>query len=278
MTHYIWVDRLSPYLFHFSIYGHELGVHWYGLAYVLGFVLAYTYFHGAVQKKRISGLDEDSLYELTISVAFGVLLGGRIGFVVQHLHELITDPLWALRIWEGGMAFFGGLAGVLIAIFWIGRQRHIGFLALNDVAVFPASLGLAIGRIANFINGELVGKPTRANFGVIFPNVDLLPRYPSQLFEGAATFLLFLSMIVLRRVPWISARPGRLGSFFLIIYGLLRFATDFYRDDATYWGPISDGQWFSLLIAVIGCVILYFVFKPLTATTPDKLAPSEPLR
>jgi len=82
------------------------------------------------------------------------------------------------------------------------------------------------------------------------------------LFECAATFLLFFSLIGLRRVPWISERSGRLGSFFLIIYGLLRFLTDFYRDDDTYWGPISDGQWFSLLVAVVGIVILYFVSKP----------------
>jgi len=262
MTNYIWVDRLSPFLFHFSLHGHEIGVRWYGLAYVLGFVLAYVYFNGAVQKKRITGLDDNSLYELTIAVAIGVVVGGRIGFVIQHPHELFTDPLFIFRVWEGGMAFFGGLTGVLIAIFWICRQRGIGFLALNDVAVFPASLGLAIGRIANFINGELVGKPTQSNFGVIFPSVDLQPRYPSQLFECAATFLLFFSLIGLRRVPWISERSGRLGSFFLIIYGLLRFLTDFYRDDDTYWGPISDGQWFSLLVAVVGIVILYFVSKP----------------
>jgi len=261
MTHTIWVDRLSPFLVHVTIHGHEFGIRWYGLAYVLGFVLAYLYFSGAIKRERIKGLDENGLYELTFAVAIGVVLGGRIGFVVQHPHELLTDPLFVFRVWEGGMAFFGGLAGVLIALFWVGRTRSLGFLELNDVAVFPAALGLAIGRIANFINGELVGKPTHTNFGVIFPNVDNQPRYPSQLFECAATFVLFFSLIVLRRVPWISSRAGRLSSFFLINYGILRFFTDFYRDDDTYWGPFSDGQWFSLLIAAIGAVILLFIAR-----------------
>jgi phosphatidylglycerol:prolipoprotein diacylglycerol transferase len=267
MSSHVWVDRLSPFLIHFTIHGHEYGIRWYGLAYVLGFVLAYLYFQGAAQKRRIVGLDENALYELTIAVSLGVVLGGRLGFVVQHPREILENPLFIFEVWQGGMAFFGGLAGVLIALLWFGRQRHFGFLALNDIAVFPAALGLAIGRIANFINGELVGKPTHANFGVIFPNVDQQPRYPSQLFECAATFLLFFSLVALRRVPWISARAGRLSSFFLINYGLLRFLTDFFRDDDVYWGPFSDGQWFSLAIAVIGVVILTFIIKPVNRTS-----------
>jgi phosphatidylglycerol:prolipoprotein diacylglycerol transferase len=261
MTNYIWVDRLSPFLIHFTIHGHEFGIRWYGLCYVLGFILAYLYFQGAIARKRIQGLDENGLYELTIAVSLGVVLGGRIGFVVQSPRELLTDPLFLFKVWEGGMAFFGGLAGVLVAILLVGRKHHIGFLALTDVAVFPASLGLAIGRIANFINGELVGKPTHGDFGVIFPTVDYQPRYPSQLFECIATFILFFCLIALRRVPWISARAGRLSSFFLIIYGVLRFCTDFYRDDDIYWGALSDGQWFSLLIAAVGFVILISVSK-----------------
>jgi phosphatidylglycerol:prolipoprotein diacylglycerol transferase len=271
MMNHIWVDRLSPFLFHTTLFGHQVGIRWYGLAYVLGFILVYYYFQGAVTKNRIKGLDEDTLYELTVASALGVVVGGRLGFVVQQPHELLTDPLFVFELWNGGMAFFGGLAGVLLAFFWVGRRRGIGFLALNDIALFPASLGLAIGRIANFANGELVGKPTHGNFGVVFPNVDSQPRYPSQLFECAATFLLFFSLIALRHVPWISARAGRLSSFFLINYGILRFFTDFYRDDDTYWGPFSDGQWFSLLIALIGMIILYFVSKP-----PRAIAAQEP--
>ena len=262
MTRYIWVDRLSPFVVNFTFYGHELGIRWYGLSYVLGFVLVYLYYHGAVIKNRIGGLDENGLYDLTVAAALGVVIGGRLGFVVQDPHDLFTDPLFIFKVWQGGMAFFGGLSGVLIALFLISRKYRIQYWQIIDIAVFPASLGLAIGRIANFINGELVGKPTHANFGVIFPNVDQQPRYPSQLFECAATFILYFSMITIHRIPWIAERPGRLSSFFLINYGLLRFITDFYRDDDIYWGPFSDGQWFSLLIAVLGLVLLKIYSGP----------------
>jgi phosphatidylglycerol---prolipoprotein diacylglyceryl transferase len=268
MLHHTWIDRLSPFVFHVTIHGHEIGVRWYGLSYVLGFVLAYLYYKGASDRKRIVGLDEDGLYELTIAVALGVVLGGRIGYVIQVPHESLTDPLFIFQIWKGGMAFFGGLSGVVLALIWIGRKRHIGFLTLTDVAVFPSSLGLAVGRIANFINGELVGKPTHSNFGVIFPQVDYRPRYPSQLFECVATFVLYFSVIALRRIPWVSVRAGRLSSLFLIGYGVFRFFTDFYRDDDVYWYGISDGQWFSLLVAVIGMVILVIISKPPSISTP----------
>ena len=131
------------------------------------------------------------------------------------------------------------------------------FWTLADVAAFPATFGLGVGRIANFVNGELWGLPTNAGWGVIFPRVDNLPRHPSQLYEAASHFLLLGVLLwFLHRRPQTVQRPGVLAAMFLELYGGLRFLTDFYRADDTFFGPFSSGQWASLLVAAIGLVLL----------------------
>ena len=257
---FIFTDRLSPFLVHWRIDGHDIGIRWYGLAYVFSFYLTYLYFRGAVRRGRVPGLTLEAVDALTYSTAFGIVFGGRTGFVVQHLDWLRSDPLFTFKLTEGGMTFFGGLIGVLLAVWWVGRKYGMGFLALTDIATFPAALGLALGRIANFVNGELPGKPTDGHWGVIFPRVDSLPRYPSQLYESASHFLMYAILILTNRFAtrW-SARPGRLSYLFLTMYGIERFLTDFYRQDDTYFGPFSTGQWASLVVAlagVIGLVLL----------------------
>lgn len=253
MAHsFIYVDRLSPFLFQTRLFGHVLGVRWYGLAYAAGFLLTLLYLRAAARRDpRLGG---EVLERLAAGIPVGVVLGGRLGFIAQHPHELFADPLFVFRVWEGGMAFFGGLAGVLLAALWVARRHRLAFLAVTDIFVFPAALGLGIGRVANFVNGELVGRPTGGHWGVIFPGVDLVPRHPSQLYESASHLLLFGTLV------WVGRRharqgfqvPGRLSFLFLALYGSFRFLTDFFRDDDTYWGPISDGQWVSLLVALIG--------------------------
>jgi phosphatidylglycerol:prolipoprotein diacylglycerol transferase len=255
----VFIDHLSPFLFNFGLFGHRISLRWYGLAYAFGFLLTFVYFRVALRQKTITGFSPETLERLTIAIALGVVIGGRLGFAVQHPHEILTDPLFVFRIWEGGMAFFGGLAGTMLAILWVVRRYHLRFLSVTDVAAFPAALGLAVGRIANFVNGELVGKPTNARWGVIFPGVDHLPRHPSQLYEAASHFLLFSILVCVRRwfPAWASAAKGRLSFLFLTLYGSFRFLTDFFRDDDTYWGPFSNGQWVSLLISLAGFIALW---------------------
>lgn len=156
------------------------------------------------------------------------------------------------------MAFFGGLAGVLLALRLTARRFRAPFLALTDLAVFPAALGLAFGRIANFFNGELVGRPTGGSWGVVFPQVDKVPRFPSQLYESVSHFLLFGILVFTSRScrAWTAVRSGRLSALFLTLYGFFRFLTDFYRADDTYWRPLSDGQWISLLTGLSGLAAL----------------------
>ncbi len=256
---HIFVDNLSPFLVSIQLFGHRLGLRWYGLAYAFGFLLTFIYFREALRQKAVAGFSREALESLVIAVPLGVVVGGRLGFVAQHPHELLNSPLFVFRLWEGGMAFFGGLAGTMLAIFWVMRRYRLSFLSLTDVAAFPAALGLAFGRIANFVNGELAGKPTNARWGVIFPGVDHLPRHPSQLYEAASHFLLFSILVCVRwRFPaWASAAKGRLSFLFLTLYGSFRFLTDFFRDDDTYWGPFSNGQWVSLLISLAGFIALW---------------------
>ena len=239
-----------------------IGIRWYGLNYVFSFLLTYLYFRGAARRGRVPGLDLAAVDSLTYATAIGIVAGGRIGFVIQHLDTLRTDPLFPFRLTEGGMTFFGGLLGVLLGLFWTGRRYGMGFLALADIATFPAALGLATGRITNFVNGELAGKPTKGNWGVIFPNVDSLPRHPSQLYESASHFLLFGALVLANRGGWAQARTGRLSYLFLTLYGFLRFGTDFFRADDTYWGLFSTGQWASLVVGLVGIIGLILLRKP----------------
>jgi phosphatidylglycerol:prolipoprotein diacylglycerol transferase len=177
---------------------------------------------------------------------------------LQHGSKLLSDPFFLLRVWEGGMTFFGGLAGVALALLWAKKRFDLNFWTLSDVAAFPAAFGLGVGRVANFINGELIGRPTGENWGVIFPRVDNLPRHPSQLYEAASHFVLLgvLLWLLNRRPKIIREKPGIFAALFLALYGILRFATDFYRADETFLGPFSSGQWASLIVAVIGVWLL----------------------
>ncbi|RYG63797.1 prolipoprotein diacylglyceryl transferase, partial [bacterium] len=161
-------------------------------------------------------------------------------------------------VWGGGMAFFGGLFGVILAVVWAVRRYKLRFWQVTDALTFPSALGLGIGRLANFINGELVGAPTNGKWGVVFPKVDALPRHPSQLYEAASHFALWALLLFLaqKQRGWAYGHAGRFSLVFLSFYGFARFLTDFFRADDTYFGPLSSGQWASLLVAVVGLVFL----------------------
>jgi len=269
----IYTDRLSPFVWHMQIHGHEFGVRWYGLAYLLGFFLMYLFYRQAALRAMVPGFTLEDVDSLALRIVLGVMIGGRLGFVIQHPVRLIHDPLFLIAIWQGGMAYFGGLAGVILAIWTYSRQHKIGFLALTDVCAIPTPLALGIGRLANFVNGELYGRPTHAGWGVIFPRVDLQPRHPSQLYEAASHLLLFIILFALYNWRRGKIRPGGLSFLFLAGYGVLRFITDFWRQDDVYWGPFSDGQWFSLGIAVGGLIALY-VWSRYTARAQSTPAPT----
>lgn len=270
MFSFLWVHNLSPFLFQMQLGGQTVGLRWYGLAYVLGLFAAFFAFRTAARRGYLAGLDGEAQGQMMVAVTAGVLVGGRLGYVLQHPARLLSDPLFGLRVWEGGMAFYGGLVGVIVALLWTARRYGLSFWTLADVAAFPAAFGLGVGRIANLVNGELWGRPTGGDWGVIFPQVDNLPRHPSQLYEAASHFLLLGVLVwLLRRRPHLAReRSGVFAALFLALYGALRFLTDFYRADDTFFGPFSSGQWASLLVAAIGVGLL------LRPALPQKKAPA----
>ena len=201
----------------------------------------------------------DKFAELFIGF-LGVILGGRVGYVLFYQFELfIQEPLYLFKIWTGGMSFHGGLLGVLVAMAWFGRKNNKPYLQLGDFVAPLIPLGLAAGRLGNFINAELWGRTTDVPWGVLFPGAGPAPRHPSQLYEFALEgVVLFVLIMLYRRF---SPPVGALGGLFLAGYGSARFFVEFYREPDAHLGVLSAGmsmgQWLSLpmIIAGIGLII-----------------------
>lgn len=194
--------------------------------------------------------------------ALGVILGGRLGYVLFYqFNYFIQHPAEILAVWQGGMSFHGGFLGVLIAMVVFARKYHLKWLAIMDFVAPLVPIGLGAGRLGNFINGELWGRVTNAQWGMVFPKVDTLLRHPSQLYE------FFLEGIVLFLILWIySAKPratGAISALFLIGYGSFRFLVEFTREPDDYLGllsmGLSMGQWLSLPMIVLGLVMFTVV-------------------
>jgi phosphatidylglycerol:prolipoprotein diacylglycerol transferase len=251
----IWTHNLSPYIFQLP---NGFGLRWYGLAYVIGFVFAFFALKRAVEVGGIPGLTQQKLESLLFWIILGVVGGGRLGYVLQYPEKLLADPLLFFRFNEGGMAFFGGLGGVVLALIFFGRKSSISFNELADQLTIPAALSLALGRIANFMNGELWGKPTDGTWGVIFPQADSLPRHPSQIYDMVSHFLLALLLWGISKTSW-GKKPSSLWITFVLGYGAFRFVTEAFRDETRPVGPLVAGQVASLVIIAIGLVGYFFL-------------------
>lgn len=257
----VFVNRLSPYIFRTHLGDLDISPRWYGLAYVVGFLIALAALRRAAKSESIPGLVPQRVESLLYWLIGGVIVGGRLGFVVQNLDMLAKDPMFPFKVYEGGMAFFGGLGGVVIATWIFCRRYGIGFAALGDVLTVPAALGLGIGRIANFINGELWGVPTQAGWGVVYPKSGTEdPRHPSELYEMATHFALAAVIAIAGRTAC-GSRKGAASALFVLVYGLLRIVTERFRTADTYVGPLTNGQVASIVIAIVGGVWLYAVVR-----------------
>lgn len=242
-----------------------LVIRWYALAYIAGFVLGWRY---AVSLTRTmpGRPDEEDLSDFLFWAGIGVILGGRLGFVLfYNLPHYLENPVDILKVWTGGMSFHGGFLGVVVAILAFSWRNRFSPFALGDLAACAAPIGLFLGRIANFINGELWGRPADAPWAVIFPDPRAggLPRHPSQLYEAALEgLLLFLVLWWLARQPAIRERTGTLSGVFLIGYGLARIVAEFFREPDIQIGylafGITMGQLLSVPMVLVGMV---FVLK-----------------
>lgn len=245
----------------------ELGpikVHWYGVMYLVGFGLAWWL---GTQRARqpAATLTANQVSDLVFYCALGVVLGGRLGYVLFYdLSTYLAHPESILKVWHGGMSFHGGLLGVLIAAAWFARSIKCPFFAVTDFIAPLVPLGLGAGRIGNFINGELWGRATTLPWGMIFPHADRFPRHPSQLYQAV------LEGIVLFAILWLfSARPRPLmavSGLFLISYGFLRFLVEFVREPDLHLGFIAFdwmtmGQLLSLPMIIAGVILMKLAYR-----------------
>lgn len=241
-----------------------VAVRWYGLMYLVGFVAWLLLGRIRARQRPELGYTAKDLDDILFFGVIGVVLGGRLGYVLFYkFSEYVHDPLRILYVWEGGMSFHGGFLGVILAMAWYARRTRRHWFSVTDFIAPLVPLGLGAGRLGNFINAELWGRPTDLPWAVIFPNVDAQPRHPSQLYEfaleGAALFLIL----------WLfSSRPRPLGAVsgvFLIGYGAFRFLVEYTREPDSYLGVLAMGftmgQWLSLPMILGGIVMLAWAYR-----------------
>ncbi len=233
-----------------------LSVRWYALAYIVGFVLGWRYcmaLAGKFSSRNVAGDPLARHYDaFMLWSVIAVILGGRLGYVLFYNHGFyLNDPMEALRIWNGGMSFHGGMLGVLIAAALFARYHRISFFGFADLLACAVPIGLGFGRVANFVNGELFGRATDLPWGVVFPRGGELPRHPSQLYEaGLEGAVLFVLMATAVNVKAIRERRGLLSGIFLAAYGAFRFAVEFVREPDPQLGFLFSGATMGQLLCV----------------------------
>lgn len=263
-----WVHNLDPVLFH--LVG-PLAVRWYGLSYLLGFLCGYLILRRLATRGELAVAPGD-LSALILRIAiYGVFLGGRLGYVLLYQPDsLIDDPLFLFRVWEGGMASHGGMIGVTLVLLWTARKQQLPFWNLADGMALAAPAGLFFGRMANFINGELWGRPSTLPWAVIFPQAgDSLPRHPSQIYEALSEGLLLFAVLWILHRAIGNRREGVASAAFLILYALARITCEWFRepDSGLVLGILTKGQFYSSLMILGGASIL-LVKKPLGGQGP----------
>lgn len=226
-------------------------IRWYALAYLAGFVVGIWLCKKLALQLGQKPKPQDYDDFLTWAV-IGTLLGGRLGYVLFYQFEYyMTAPLEALKIWHGGMSFHGGMLGVIGAALLFVRKRGLPFFAFTDALACVTPIGLGLGRVANFINGELFGRVTDVPWGVIFPRGGDLPRHPSQLYEATAEgLLLFCIMMLAARLPYVRQRPAFLSGLFLVGYAVARFVIEFFREPDAQLGFLYGGATMGQLLCL----------------------------
>jgi phosphatidylglycerol---prolipoprotein diacylglyceryl transferase len=242
-----------------------LAIRWYALAYIVGIIAGWFYARTLIASQKLWGgpaplsvLDFD---DFIIWITLGVILGGRIGYVLfYNLPHFTARPIEIVQIWNGGMSFHGGVTGCVIAIVLFALRRRIAMLSLADVTAAVAPIGLFLGRIANFINGELWGRPTDVAWAMVFPNGGLVARHPSQIYEAAieGVALFILLGVMMRRGA--LRRPGLVTGAFAVGYGVARIICELFREPDVQlgflWGGLTMGMLLCIPLMLAGIAVL----------------------
>jgi phosphatidylglycerol---prolipoprotein diacylglyceryl transferase len=244
-------------------------IRWYALSYITGILIGWWHVRRiAAQPPQAATATE--IDDLVVWCTFGIVLGGRLGYVLfyQPSHYLFY-PAEIVELWHGGMSFHGGALGVILAIAFFAWRRGLSFLRIGDAVVCAVPIGLFFGRIANFVNGELFGRPTDLPWGMVFPNGGAAPRHPSQLYEaGLEGVILFLVLFLLRHLGY-RERPGFLGGAFLAGYAVARFIAEFFRQPDPFMGYLffgsTEGQLLSIPLAMVGAWLMLRARAPAPA-------------
>jgi len=251
-----------------------LAVRWYALAYIVGIIAGWFYARAIVSSPRLWGgtapLTVTDFDDFVIWITLGVILGGRTGYVLfYNFPHFAAHPVEILELWNGGMSFHGGLIGCIVAVVIYALRRGIPMFSLGDVTAAVAPIGLFLGRVANFINGELWGRPSDVPWAMIFPNGGPIPRHPSQLYEAALEgVVLFLFLFLLVRSGALKRR-GLVTGAFAVGYGVARITCEFFREpDAQLgflWGGLTMGMLLCIPLILAGAAVLAFALlsKPI---------------
>lgn len=242
----------------------NIEIFWYGICYLLGILISLLVAKKLDQAKNLKLLDNKSYDTFLTYIIFGIIVGGRLGYVIfYHISWLLEEPLRVFKTWEGGMSFHGGVIGLVLANYLFCKKNSISFFNMMDIVACVAPIGIFFGRIGNFINAELYGKITNVPWGFIFPNTDLLPRHPSQLYEGFTEGLLvfFIMLYLVLRTDMID-KKGKLSGIFLVSYSFFRLINEFFRQPDWHIGYVlfdfvTMGQLLSLPFFFLGVFLLF---------------------
>jgi phosphatidylglycerol:prolipoprotein diacylglycerol transferase len=251
-----------------------LEIRWYALAYIAGLLGGWFFARRLAATARYwEGLRQPTpadIDDVIVWVAFGIVLGGRIGYVLLYnIQEYLADPAQILAVWQGGMSFHGGFLGAILALVLFARRRGLHPLAMLDMAAVVTPIGLFFGRIANFINGELWGRPAPDfPYAVIFPHAGPEPRHPSQLYEAFAEGILLLLLLIWAVRRFGFRRPGLIGGVFVLGYAVARIACEFFREPDAHlgflFGGVTMGMLLSLPMALVGAFAIWLAANGFT--------------
>jgi phosphatidylglycerol---prolipoprotein diacylglyceryl transferase len=241
--------------------GDGFGIRWYSIPYMLGMLFVYLSLRAAARERSIPNLTEEGAENFVLAAILAALVGARFFHVfVFEFSRYGFDPMAWIAVWRGGLAFHGGLTGVLLAVAWFSQKHGMGFYAITDRIAVPVALALSFGRIANFINAEMYGTPYDGPFCVDYSGNEYMAappdgcRHPTQLYEWAKNLGIAGALLLVR--ARLRPRPGVITWLFVASYGWIRFGLMYLREEQTVWGPLTLSQIFSGLMGILGMVML----------------------